>query len=175
MSVLTPLGTLARAGIEIDDYINFKSNQSEATRLAKWISMNSNSLIELKNLYGGLTIVASADQTAHSAQFIPVLKKLQIKVGPTAFDVAGLKTLISIVPILSKLGYQADIVDDDLGEDFINCAKLFMNASSKIANLKSKITDIKLGGYTSDFYSGHLIIGQKSTPAELDKVLNMIK
>lgn len=87
--ILKPLGTLARAGIKIDDYPSLSSNQSEASRLSKWISMNSNALIELKNLYGGLTIEASIDQTTHSARFIPILKKLRIDVGPSAFDVAG--------------------------------------------------------------------------------------
>ncbi len=100
---------------------------------------------------------------------------MAIDVGPGAFDSLGLKTIFSLLPTFRILKVPVEITDENLSSDFTKAARLFVNASAKIIALKDKITQLKLDGSSSDFYSGHLIIGQESSAAELDAVLNMIK
>lgn len=175
LPILKPLGILAGVGIEFEDYVHMSEDQAGLSLFSKWAAANSKAISELKALYGELTISINLKESESSAVFHSDIKKLRIKVGSSAINIAGLKTLLALVPTLRNLNYPVDIQDSDLGSDFEKSAKLFVGATAKIASLKGKIKEIKLGGSSSDYYSGKLIISQNSTATDLDKILNAIK
>lgn len=175
LPLLKKLSNLTAHGIEFGRYVPINTEtQIRLEEFSNFAARYKSGFIDLKEVLKGLKIDLRYERDA--APYIyssSQLLTLGIKNGLNGED--KLSVLLSIAPLIRDLHAEMEIVNYELGSEFVAGAKLLQQRRTKLLSLKSKIETVKFTSGQSSFSYGTLRVGGQSSLSEFDKVLNSIR